>query len=97
MTKIDSRLQTRLQLLPPANRLNLVYETLDELHSAICEGNAELPAEFENPAALMDWLREVIYTAQETIRELEQQPPASSALPAIPRRRPKLIVLDKAT
>ena len=50
-----------------------VLAWLDELHSAASEGTATELSQM-NQRELVAYLREVIYTAQETIRELQSQP-----------------------
>jgi phage tail tape-measure protein len=60
----------QLELLYNGDRLGDLLELLDELHSAASENRLQtcttLP---ENE--LLDLLKEVIYTAQETIEEIE--------------------------
>jgi len=54
------------------NLLNLddVLETIDLLHSAISEGSTPEIADL-NEQDLVSTLRELIYTAQETVEEIE--------------------------
>lgn len=96
MINTNQTAQTSIQLLPRGSRLDLVYETIDELHTAICEGQLEKPPEFDSPADLMNWLRDVVYTAQETISELEKAQVKARPTLRMVRRHPKLIVLEKA-
>jgi hypothetical protein len=64
-------LQLNLQLLYNDARLDSLLETLDEIHTAASDGN--LPdVTTVGKAELVGWLYELMYTAQETIRELEQ-------------------------
>lgn len=49
-----------------------VLETVDQLHSAISEGSTMQIADLSE-AELVDTLRELIYTAQETVEEIETQ------------------------
>ena len=75
-----------LTLLNQDARIRDLYDVLDTLHSAASEG--ALPAVTAmNTAELVDWLRELIYTAQETIAEIEHT--------ADQRPEPYLRVLDK--
>lgn len=53
-------------------RLNDLLETLDDLHSATSDGDAHAFSGMTH-TELMSYLREVIYTAQETMREAQQQ------------------------
>lgn len=88
--------QTQIQLLPRANRLDVAYEAIDELHSAICDGSMENLNDFQSRAELLNWLRDVIYTAQETIAELESTDDQSGSMLRVTSTDPKLIVLERA-
>lgn len=55
-----------------ATAVENVYETLDQLHSAASFGNQETLSGMSN-AETLKWLQEVIYMAQETIVEIENQ------------------------
>jgi hypothetical protein len=48
-----------------------LYDALDELHSAVCDNRLERITAL-NKRELVALLRDVIYTAQETIDELNQ-------------------------
>ena len=75
-----------LTLLNQDARIRDLYDVLDTLHSAASDG--ALPAVTSmSTAELVDWLREIIYTAQETIAEVERT--------ADRRPEPYLRVLDK--
>ena len=65
-------LQPNLQLLYNTARLGNVLEALDELHSAASDGNVRAVTPLSN-AELMSWLYEIIYTAQETMVEIESK------------------------
>ena len=65
-------LQPNLQLLYNTARLSDVLEALDELHSAASDGNVRAVTPLSN-AELISWLYEVIYTAQETMNEIESK------------------------
>ena len=65
-------LQPNLQLLYNTARLGNVLEALDELHSAASDGNVRAVTPLSN-AELMSWLYEIIYTAQETMIEIESK------------------------
>lgn len=71
--------QLNLQLLYTDARMAALQKALDELHSAASDGS--LPAITPlSKAELIGWLREFVYTAQETITELEQ---AETELPGL--------------
>ena len=53
-------------------RMEELYEALDELHTAASE-QALPTVTTMNESDLLDFLKDLIYTAQETIREIEQQ------------------------
>jgi hypothetical protein len=65
-------LQPNLQLLYNTARLGDLFEALDELHSAASDGNVRAVTPLSN-AELMSWLYEIIYTAQETMVEIESK------------------------
>ena len=88
--------QTQIQLLPRSSRLDVAYETIDELHSAICEGTIENLSDFQSRTELLNWLRDVIYTAQETIAELESTDEQASTMLRVASNDPKIIVLERA-
>lgn len=64
--------QPNIQLLYNDARLATLFEALDELHSAASEGQLQKITGL-NSVELVGWLREFVYTAQETIVELEDQ------------------------
>jgi|GEM_PF-790324 len=74
-------------LLSRNDRLDVAYETIDELHNAISEGNLEELKGFENREELLNWLRDIIYTAQETIEELDTSHQQTL--------KPKLVLVSK--
>lgn len=53
------------------NSLSEVYEALDKLHSAASDGQLGQITKL-NKRELLAWLKDVIYTAQETIEELSE-------------------------
>jgi len=63
--------QLNLQLLYNDARLANVGATLDELHTAASDGDLMALSPL-SPVELVAWLRELIYTAQETIIEIEE-------------------------
>lgn len=65
-------LQPNLQLLYNTARLSDLLEALDELHSAASDGNIRAVTPMSN-AELKSWLYEVIYTARETMVEIESK------------------------
>ncbi len=96
MMNLNQTPQTQIQLLPRNSRLDVAYETIDELHTAISEGNLDNLDGFANRLELMNWLRDVIYTAQETIDELESNQPEGGNILRVASNNDKLIVLEKA-
>lgn len=60
------------QLLYLDNHLAELYDVLDQLHTAASEGSLPLVTTFTRQE-MVSWLRDVIYTAQETITELNEQ------------------------
>lgn len=65
-------LQPNLQLLYNTSRLSDLLEALDELHSAASDSNLRAVTPLSN-AEMMSWLTEVIYTAHETMNEIESK------------------------
>ncbi|MGB1286635.1 MAG: hypothetical protein ACPG7F_08905 [Aggregatilineales bacterium] len=59
-----------LDVLPQTDRLDTILANLDELHSAISEGEMTGFTNLNN-REVITLLREMIYTAQESINELE--------------------------
>jgi hypothetical protein len=67
------------QLQHPINRqfffsddsLAAVFEAFDDLHNAASEGELDQVTEL-NKRELVGWLRDLVYTAQETIQEIEK-------------------------
>lgn len=62
--------QPSLQLLYNESRLSTLLDALDELHSAASDGDVRSVTTLSN-AELVGWLREIIYTARETMDEIE--------------------------
>ena len=63
-----------VQLLTMLNqdlRIRELYDVLDTLHGAASDNALPAVTSMDN-AELVDWLRELIYTAQETINEIEK-------------------------
>jgi len=52
-------------------RMAAVFEVFDDLHTAASEGQLEALTSLNN-RELVGWLRELMFTAQETISEIEQ-------------------------
>lgn len=96
MMNLNQTPQNQIQLLPRNNRLDVAFEALDELHTAISEGNIDNFEGFASRMELMNWLRDVIYTAQETIDELESTQPDGGNMLRVASTDNKLIVLEKA-
>lgn len=59
-----------LQLRYADTQLNDLYDVLDELHTAASDGQLQQMTTI-NEGELVGLLRDVIFTAQETIREIE--------------------------
>jgi hypothetical protein len=55
-------------------RLEAMFEVFDDLHTAASEGQLEALTTLNN-RELVGWLRDLVYTAQETISEIERQTP----------------------
>ncbi len=51
--------------------LALVFEAIDDLHNAASEGQITALTTLDNQE-LVGWLQELIYTAQETITEIQE-------------------------
>lgn len=88
MINANQTAQTQIQILSQGSRLDLVYETIDELHTAICEGQLEKLPEFDSPADMINWLCDVVYTAQETISELEKAQVKAEPMLRVVHRHP---------
>ena len=83
--------QLDIQSLYSDVRLAELLDTLDKLHTAASEGN--LPAMTTlHEAELVGWLREVVYTAQETLVEIENDRPRHKPGGRLTR---KIIVLEQ--
>jgi hypothetical protein len=67
MTKI---LQPQIQLLYTEARLVALFQALDELHTAASEDRLHTLTTVSK-VELVGWLHELVYTAQETIGEIE--------------------------
>ena len=52
-------------------RMAAMFEVFDDLHTAASEGHLEAMTTLNN-RELVGWLRELMFTAQETISEIEQ-------------------------
>lgn len=65
-------LQPNLQLLYNDARLSDLLQALDELHSAASDGNVRAVTPLSN-AELVSYLYEIIYTARETMSEIESK------------------------
>lgn len=64
-------LQPNLQLLYNDARLGTLLDALDELHTAASEGHLSEITTLKD-AELMGWLYELVYTAQQTMEEIER-------------------------
>lgn len=61
-------------------RLAAAFETLDDLHEAASDGQLHTLTSLTN-RELVCWLRDLVYTAQETIAEIENGKPVYQAPP----------------
>ncbi|MBC6936596.1 MAG: hypothetical protein DWB42_12240 [Chloroflexi bacterium] len=53
-------------------RLEAALAAIDDLHDAVSEGNLAAVTELSN-RELIGWLHDLVYTAQETIAEIEKR------------------------
>jgi hypothetical protein len=65
------RTQFNRDLLLTDAGLAAVYEAFDDLHDAVSEGQIEDMTPLDQ-RELLGWLRELVFTAQETIAEIEK-------------------------
>ena len=63
-------LRPNIQLLYTEARLVALFQTLDELHSAASEDRLNTVTTVSK-VELVGWLNELVYTAEETIAEIE--------------------------
>jgi hypothetical protein len=73
---VNSQMTTRDFLLTDAG-LAAVFEAIDDLHSAASEGQINLVTPV-NRRELVNWLQELIFTAQEAIEEIEAESAATA-------------------
>jgi hypothetical protein len=64
--------QPNFQIVHNDTRLAGMFQSLDELHTAASEGHLQMVTPLTN-AELVGWLQELIFTAQETITEINLQ------------------------
>lgn len=64
--------QHDVQLLYNDARFASLFQALDELHTAASEDDLEVMTTLSK-AELLGWLRDFVYTAQETITEIENK------------------------
>jgi hypothetical protein len=74
---------SKQQLQVTLEQLNDVLETLDELHSAAAEHEAE-EATGLSRQELMSYLRDILYVTQETMKEVQRHQ-AAPLLRVLPR------------
>lgn len=70
--------QPNLQVVYNDSRLASLFQSLDELHSAASDGHLPTVTPLTQ-AELVGWLQELIYTAQETLVEIDSESAASNA------------------
>lgn len=63
--------QLNLQVLYNDARMAALFSALDELHSAASDGTLHTVTTLSQ-AELVGWLRDLVYTAEETIAEIEE-------------------------
>lgn len=66
--------QPQFQTPDTANRLEALFQTLDELHTAASDNQLVMMTSLSE-AEVVNWLKEFVYTAQETIAEIEKAHP----------------------
>ena len=64
--------QPNFQIVHNDARLVGLFQSLDELHTAASEGHLPMVTPLTN-AELVGWLQELIYTAEETIAEINHE------------------------
>jgi hypothetical protein len=64
--------QPNFQIVHSDARLAGLFQSLDELHTAASEGHLQMVTPMTH-AELVGWLQELIYTAEETITEINLQ------------------------
>jgi gluconate kinase len=74
--------QPNFQIIYNASRLAGLFQSLDELHTAASEGRLQHVTPLTD-TELIGWLQELIYTAEETILEIQENPME----PAVPHLR----------
>jgi hypothetical protein len=70
--------QSQLQLLYNDARLATLYQALDELHTAASDGDMHVLTTLTRDE-MVGWLRDLVYTAEETIAEIEKEAPKNTA------------------
>jgi len=66
--------QPNFQIVHNDTRLAGLFQSLDELHTAASEGHLQMVTPLTD-AELVGWLQELIYTAEETIAEINHDDP----------------------
>lgn len=64
--------QINQEVLVSDARLEALFEMVDDLHNAATEGQLQAVTSLNN-RELVGWLRELMFTAEETISEIERQ------------------------
>lgn len=64
--------EIKLSYAADSSRMDELYDVLDELHSAASENELHTFTSM-NEHDVVDFLRDLIYTAQQTIEEIEQR------------------------
>lgn len=70
--------QSQLQLLYNDARLSTLFQALDELHTAASDGDVHVLTTLTRDE-MVGWLRDLVYTAEETIAEIEKGTPKNPA------------------
>lgn len=66
--------QPQFQRPDTANRLEALFQTLDDLHTAASD-NQLVSMTSLSETEVVNWLKDFVYTAQETIAEIEKARP----------------------
>lgn len=83
-------LKPNLQHLYHEARLASLAEALDDLHDAASEGDLTGSTTMTK-AEVVGWLREIVYTAEQTLKEIDDHAAqeGEAILVLLPRRKPR--------
>jgi hypothetical protein len=77
MQNLDIRV---FQTLFNDDRFAAIFKTVDRLHDVVSEGKLSQVSDL-SPQEVVGWLKDIVYTVNETIHELEQQEQPATAHP----------------